>query len=758
MPIKTEEKPILNRDIDVGPCKDGDFGLRESGTKPTDIPGDSPIEEVRNAVPVTDDSTLPVLTIRTWVLGPLMCAITSFMYQISTYRRSGMWVSESCAQILLLVLGRLMASTLPAKMLGIPGTNWKFSLNPGPFNIKEHVLVVILSTTGFESVQMMGTIEAVKVVYYKNISVWASILLIMTSQMIGYGFAGVFRRILVDNPYMWYPYIVPKVSFYRALHDKEPRPRGRLSGFQILMICAVSVFAYSIVPAYFMQTILVLSFLCWIWKDSVTVHQLGAGFYGLGIGSLALDWDSATAWVGNPLILPRFTIVNILVGFVALMYVCIPVAYQMNLFDAKRFPILNSGSFDYSGNEYDVTRVLGEELELNEQAYREYSKLYMSIGFVIQMGFGFAALTGAFTYFLLFHGRETWQQLRQSMKNESKSGDIHNELMKKYDPVPRWWFYTIIVSMAILGIVNCQLFGQEFQLPTWAFLLSLAIPSIFILPLGMIEATNGTYLGIGGVAVLLIGHIYPGRPLTSISFPAYAQSTKMHAITFLAEFKLGHYMKIPPKSMFLVQIFGSLLSSSVKLGTAWWALTSVENICDRDKLPKGSMWTCPGIQNTLTSSMVWGGIGPARIFSPGAYGRVYYFLLVGAAAPLVVWLAARAFPGKKWIRLINFPVIFMSASFVLPAQPVHYWTFFAVAAMYHLVARRVAKGWWARHVYDVSNGLDLGFAFCGVLVTVCFGFSEILGPAWWGRDFDSFCPLSECPTAPGVVQENCPVF
>jgi len=88
--------------------------------------------------------------------------------------------------------------------------------------------------------------------------------------------------------------------------------------------------------------------------------------------------------------------------------------------------------------------------------------------------------------------RETWQQLRQSMKNESKSGDIHNELMKKYDPVPRWWFYTIIASMAILGIVNCQLFGQEFQLPTWAFLLSLAIPSIFILPLGIIEATNGT--------------------------------------------------------------------------------------------------------------------------------------------------------------------------------------------------------------------------------------------------------------------------
>ncbi|KAI6673463.1 hypothetical protein NL676_001369 [Syzygium grande] len=604
----------------------------------------------------------------------------------------------------------------------------------------------------------MSTINAIKVVYHKNISVWASILMIMTSQMIGFGFAGLFRRILVDNPYMWYPLTLPKVSFYRALHEKAPRARGRLSGFQILVTCAVFVFAYSIIPAYFMQIIMVFSFLCWIWKDSVTVHQLGAGYYGLGIGSLAFDWDSATAWVGNPLILPRFTIMNTLVGFVVIMYVCIPVAYWMNLFDAKRFPILTPDSYDYSGNQYDITRVFGEELQLNELAYDEYSKMYMSIGYVFKLGFTFAALTGALTYFLLFHGRESWQQLNQSMKNESKSGDIHNELMKKYEPIPRWWFYVIIMLTVGLGIVNCQFFGQEFQLPTWAFLLSLAIPSILILPLGIIEATTGTYLGLSVVAELIIGYLYPGRPITSFTFPAYVQSTKMHAITFLAEFKLGHYMKIPPKSMFLVQIFGSLLSSSVKLGTAWWALTSVENICDRDKLPKGSMWTCPGIQSSLTDSMIWGGLGPARIFTPGAYAGIYFFFLVGAAAPLAVWLVARTFPGKKWIRLINFPVIFMSASFVIPAQPVHYWTFFAVAAAYHLVARMAAKEWWARHVYDVSNGLDLGYAFFGVLLALSFGFSEIQAPYWWGRDFDSFCPLSECPTAPGVVHENCPVY
>ncbi|KAJ6912203.1 hypothetical protein NC651_014781 [Populus alba x Populus x berolinensis] len=33
-------------------------------------------------------------------------------------------------------------------------------------------------------------------------------------------------------------------------------------------------------------------------------------------------------------------------------------------------------------------------------------------------------------------------------------------------------------------------------------------------------------------------------------------------------------MKIPPKSMFVVQIVGTLISSSVYFGTGWWLLTS----------------------------------------------------------------------------------------------------------------------------------------------------------------------------------------
>ncbi|CAL9082221.1 unnamed protein product, partial [Musa acuminata var. zebrina] len=65
------------------------------------------------------------------------------------------------------------------------------------------------------------------------------------------------------------------------------------------------------------------------------------------------------------------------------------------------------------------------------------------------------------------------------------------------------------------------------------------------------------------------------------------------ALTFLSDFKLGLYMKIPPKSMFFAQLVGTIVASAVYFGTAWWLLGTITSICDTSKLPEGSPWTCP---------------------------------------------------------------------------------------------------------------------------------------------------------------------
>ncbi|OMO50826.1 Oligopeptide transporter OPT superfamily [Corchorus capsularis] len=147
----------------------------------------SPIEEVRLTVPNTDDPSLPVWTFRMWFLGLISCALLSFLNTFFGYRSQQLIVTQITVQVTTLPIGRFMASTLPTTKFHIPGFGSRlFSLNPGPFNMKEHVLITIFANAG--SAFGNGPALAVRIVtiikafYGRNISFVSAWLLILTTQ------------------------------------------------------------------------------------------------------------------------------------------------------------------------------------------------------------------------------------------------------------------------------------------------------------------------------------------------------------------------------------------------------------------------------------------------------------------------------------------------------------------------------------------------------------------------------------------------
>ncbi|KAH9311910.1 hypothetical protein KI387_026945, partial [Taxus chinensis] len=109
----------------------------------------SPIEEVALVVPITDDPTLPVFTFRVWILGFVSCVVLMFLNTFFTYRTQPLVISAILAQILALPVGKFMAATLPTWKMQFFG--WEYSLNPGPFNMKEHVLITIFASNAVSS-------------------------------------------------------------------------------------------------------------------------------------------------------------------------------------------------------------------------------------------------------------------------------------------------------------------------------------------------------------------------------------------------------------------------------------------------------------------------------------------------------------------------------------------------------------------------------------------------------------------------------
>ncbi|TKY47941.1 Oligopeptide transporter 7 [Spatholobus suberectus] len=173
----------------------------------------SPIKQVALTVPTTDDPSLPVLTFRMWVLGTLSCVLLSFLNQFFWYRTEPLTITAISAQIAVVPLGQFMAATITTRAF-FKGTRWEFTLNPGPFNVKEHVLITIFANSGAGTVYAIHVVTAVKIFYRKHISFFVSLLVVITTQVLGFGWAGIFRRYLVEPAAMWWPANLVQVSLF----------------------------------------------------------------------------------------------------------------------------------------------------------------------------------------------------------------------------------------------------------------------------------------------------------------------------------------------------------------------------------------------------------------------------------------------------------------------------------------------------------------------------------------------------------------
>jgi hypothetical protein len=133
-PLHIPPAPIVN----VADFDDPNLDLTHSGG----LEEDSPYPEVRSAVANTDDPDMPVNTFRAWFIGILWAILIPGLNQFFFFRYPSVTISSVVAQLISFPILRLWARAVPrVKIFGV-------ALNPGPFTIKEHVLITIMAGVG----------------------------------------------------------------------------------------------------------------------------------------------------------------------------------------------------------------------------------------------------------------------------------------------------------------------------------------------------------------------------------------------------------------------------------------------------------------------------------------------------------------------------------------------------------------------------------------------------------------------------------
>jgi OPT family oligopeptide transporter len=120
------------------------------------------------------------------------------------------------------------------------------------------------------------------------------------------------------------------------------------------------------------------------------------------------------------------------------------------------------------------------------------------------------------------------------------------------------------------------------------------------------------------ITELIIGYMLPGRPIAMMMFKTWGYITMAQALSFTADFKLGHYMKIAPRAMFSSQVIATIVAGTVQLGVQAWMFSNIVDICSPTQKDG---FICPSTETFGTASIIWGVIGPGLMFSKG---QIYY--------------------------------------------------------------------------------------------------------------------------------------
>ncbi|OSC97088.1 OPT oligopeptide transporter [Trametes coccinea BRFM310] len=719
-------------DVEKGPVKVQDVVVADFDDPNIDkdailLEDDSPYPEVRSAVANTDDPSMPVSSLRVWVIGLIWAIIIPGMNQFFFFRFPSVTVGGIVAQLISFPVGRLWARFLPNyKIFGV-------SLNPGPFTVKEHVLITIMASVGSGSAYATD-IVAVQRVYYNQIYTFGyQWMVVMSTQLIGFSIGGIARRFLVQPPSMIWPANLVTCALFNTLHSQVYAGmgnRGGISRERFFFYGFLASTCWYFFPGYIFQALSFFNWVCWIAPNNVVVNQLFGYSSGLGMSLITFDW-AQIAYIGSPLATPWWAEANVAVGFVFFFWIVTPILYYTNAWYSKFMPISSRTSFDRFGQTYDVSQIINDDASLNVAKYEAYSPLFLSTTFALSYGLSFASITATLTHTFLYFRKQIWVQSRRSM---SEQPDIHARLMAKYPQVPEWWYGIVFISMFVFGVISIEVWNTQF--PVWAFVLALIISFVYTIPIGMIQAITNQQIGLNVITELIIGYALPGRPIAMMMFKTWGYITMAQALTFTSDFKLGHYMKIPPRPMFWAQVIATVVAGTVQLAVQAWMFTNIEGMCTPDQ-PNG--FICPSTQVFGTASIIWGVIGPARQFSPGQiyYGLVFFFL-IGVVCPVVGYLITLKWP-NSFMKYVNFPVIFSGTGLIPPATASNYVPWSIVGFIFNYVIRRRHFSWWTKYNYVLSAALDSGVAVSAILIFFILQYPDNNGigkntiQTWWGN-------------------------
>ncbi|KAH9042868.1 oligopeptide transporter [Lactarius hengduanensis] len=691
----------------------------------------------RYLVDLRDDED-PPFTFRSIVLGTMIGGLGAALYQIYIFKPIQSGISTVFLLLVIYSMGVFWSTFFPRRSW-VKETRFEWLgptlhfINPGEFRLKEHVIATIVASSASYGSTAVLNFAVQRLYYDTRVTASTAILATFSTAVFGYGIVGLLRPLTVYPSELVYWTNLPTVSIFQALHFDNDSNRKRV---RLFWIAFAVMFVYEIIPSYIFPLLNGFSIFCLASQHAPTRVQDvftnifgGAdGNEGLGLFSLSFDWQ----YIGSgSMSLPLVQQANSWIG-IFVCYIAIAVIYYSNTWNSKSFPMLSTSLFSSNGSIYHQRAVFtGSNFRLNQTALDEIG-LPALTGSNAWAGLTSSlAIGGLIAHCVFFWGPSVVSSFKHA--RDKTQPDPHWVAMQKYKEAPWWWYMLLLLLAFFAGLISV-LKGQT-TLPVWSYIFAL-ISGAIVAPFStLINGRLGSGVSTNQLFKMIAGAINPGRPVANLYFSMWSHDVVSTTVGFSGDLKIGQYLKIPPRSLFVAQVWGTIIGAIVN----YVVMVSITG-AQRDLLldPTGNnIWNGQTVQSLNSDAITWS--LAKELYGPsGPYFIIPMGIFIGFVVSVIHWLIEKRWPyiGPVRVNQVIVPLIIQYSAWLSAGVNSIASSVIIVGLVSQFWLRRYHPGWYRKYNYILGGALDGGAqVMIFILSFAVFGASGVSRPfpAWAGN-------------------------
>lgn len=641
-------------------------------------------------IPLADDSESLIITVRSVLVGLIIAVVGASVTQLFLFKPIHLRLQPACLQIGAMLLGRGAA--------WIPGPTW---WNPGAFGLKETVFSAVIATSASVGAFGIELLAAQEMFFDRVTSFGMSFGILLSSQLIGYGWAGLLQPILVYPSQVVYPEVLPSVSLFYSLCGGGPVAKDQIAFFKRAF---VGMAIYEVFPTYIMPAFQAISLFCLTLPKQQFITSIFGGaqpFEGLGFLNISGDW--ALVGAHGPFYTPLNAQVHHIIGVLLSLFI-LSFVYTNSWYDAgvqQNFPFMSVSLLSSDGSKYPINQVVGQDGAPNELAIQKTGLPFFTSTYVVVQIFASLATTSAITHVLIENHHLIFRIFKRSGSNSEV--DPHRRVCQKYKDFPLWAFGIILV-LSISSALGLSAFGRS-GLPPQGLLFAILLSSFLTLAVGFLTAITGFHLHVSGVVQMLGGLLFPGNTFGNMWFTTFGSSTVIQSMNMLKDLKLGQYMHMPPITIVLAQLIGTLMGIFINYGVMKAIMHNQRDVL----LTAHGNGVFSGfvIAAFQANSVSWGAFSHKLFLAQQKYSAIPLALILGFFLPIPLVFLHKLWPRAKFNKM-NVALLCGSISSGYSGATAGRFLNIIIGLLSQFWARRYRPRWFLKYNYVLSAAFDGG--------------------------------------------------